>query len=237
MTGELPPAAGYRYALPEGWLHIDLHPRRRELAVRRAVRARVRRDPRLAPHLARLDRLFQHEAATAAATGARRISLLAEEIGPAVVTAAVTFVVERRAGPALTATEVAEALRAGAAVDPAEVAEVAEVAVVPLIQQDAVRRVWTDRLAGADEWEVPHRIWQLVAPWPGRSDLALLTMSSACRPLWPILGATFDACLSTFHWTWESPAPDMPAPPDMAAPPDAEGLGGAAAGPRRAKAV
>jgi hypothetical protein len=87
-------ATGYAYALPSGWVHLDIEPDRRAASVRRAVRQRVRREPRLAPHLAQLDRLLLSECAVAAAGGARRVSLLAEVQGEAVVTASVTFVVQ-----------------------------------------------------------------------------------------------------------------------------------------------
>ena len=76
----LPPAAGYSYALPGGWVHLDVDPARRAASVRRALSERVRREPRLAPHLARLDRLMLHECAVAAARGAERVSLLAEPV-------------------------------------------------------------------------------------------------------------------------------------------------------------
>lgn len=86
-------ATGYAYVLPAGWLHLDVDPGRRAASVRRAVALRVRREPRLAPFLAQLDRALVHECAVAAAQGAERVSLLAEPVEGALVTASVTFVV------------------------------------------------------------------------------------------------------------------------------------------------
>src|SRR5690242_11390144 len=87
----LPPAGSYAYLLPGGWLHLDLEPSRRAASVRQALTQRVRREPRLAVHLARLDRLLLQECASAAAGGAERVSLLAEPVDDRAGTAAVTF--------------------------------------------------------------------------------------------------------------------------------------------------
>ena len=83
-------------------MHLDVDPARRAASVRRAVSERVRREPRLAPYLAQLDRLLLHECAVAAAGGAERVSLLAEASADGLVTAAATFTVVdpgRAAGP------------------------------------------------------------------------------------------------------------------------------------------
>ncbi len=199
----LPPAAAYSYALPGGWVHLDVDPARRAASVRRALSERVRREPRLAPHLARLDRLMLQECAVAAARGAERVSLLAEPFPGGVATAAVTVVVARcepGSGP-LDATATArwlapEHARAQAR-DPT-----AQMAIVTLAQQDAVRRVWTEDSPTAAGEPLAHQILQLAVPWPGRPRVALLTMASPARPMWPLLEAVFDACAQTFHWSW-----------------------------------
>jgi hypothetical protein len=164
-------ATGYSYALPGGWVHLDVEPDRRAASVRRAVSGRVRREPRLAPHLAQLDRLLLHECTVAATAGATRVSLLAEVRGTAIVTAAVTFVVH-----------------------PVP----AEVAIDRLSLGPAVRRRWIEPAGDRGD----DQLLQVVLPWPGRACIGLLTMSSSCRPLWPSLVTTFDACAASFHWTW-----------------------------------
>jgi hypothetical protein len=204
----LPPATGYSYLLPGGWMHLATHPgqpSRRAASVRRVVTRRVRREPRLAPQLARLDRLLLHECTVAAASGAERVSLLAEPVDGRVITASVTFAVDGlppSAGP-VDAAGLARLLSAEHArtlgVDPA-----ATLDPVALSQLDAVRRTWLGTAATRPAEQPASRQWQLVVPWPGCPRIGLLTMSSPCAPLWPLLGRTFDACAQTFHWTWST---------------------------------
>jgi hypothetical protein len=211
----LPPASGYSYLLPGGWLHLATHPgdpARRAAGVRRAVVWRVRREPRLAPHLARLDRLLLHECAVAAASGAERVSLLAEPVDGRVITASVTFAVESlpaAAGP-LDAAGISQRLAVDdriAADGPGDGDRTATQRVVALSQLDAVHRTWSGPPSGTSDRAVVSRLWQLLVPWPGCPRVGVLTMSSPCAPLWPLLGQTFDACAQTFHWTWPVASP------------------------------
>jgi hypothetical protein len=213
----LPPATGYSYLLPGGWMHLATHPgqpERRAAGVRKAVTRRVRREPRLAPHLARLDRLLLHECSVAAASGAERVSLLAEPVDGRVITASVTFAVERLAPPAgpVDVAGLAERLSTEHArtlgVDPA-----ATLDLVALTQLAAVRRTWRGPAATGPAEPLVSRQWQLVVPWPGCPRIGLLTMSSPCAPLWPLLGRTFEACAQTFHWTWSGLARGRPQNP------------------------
>ncbi len=87
------PATGYCCALPGGWVFLDGEAERTAASVRRAVRQRVRRDRRLTPYIAHLDRLLTHECAVASARGARWVSLLAEPCEDRVLTAAATFTI------------------------------------------------------------------------------------------------------------------------------------------------
>jgi hypothetical protein len=202
----LPPATGYSYALPAGWLHLDLDPARRAVSVRRVVRERVRREPRLAAHLGALDRLIHHECAVAAARGAERVSLLAEPVGGAVVTASVTFVVASLPeASALDAQAAARWLSAEHA-QAFETDPQARLDVIELVQQDVVRRRWTETTTTGAGVPLEHRVWQLVAPWPGRPRVGLLTMASPCQPLWGLLETVFDAAAQTLHWTWPGAA-------------------------------
>jgi hypothetical protein len=195
----LPPASGYAYLLPGGWVHLDVEPSRRAASVRRALTQRVRREPRLAVHLPRLDRILLEECATAAAGGAERVSLLAEPIDGRAGTAAVTFAIESLpdgAGP-LDAAGIIRWLgdAAGSA------------GVVELTQLTAVRQAWVDTRVVGVQGPIATRQWQLLVPWPGLPRVGLLTMSSPCRPLWPLLALTFDACAQSFHWTWPAEPP------------------------------
>jgi hypothetical protein len=209
---DLPPATGYSYALPGGWVQLAVDPARRAASVRRAVSGRVRREPRLAPHLAQLDRLLLHECAVAAARGAERVSLLAEVADGAVATAAVTFAVASLPGsaraPAAPAVLSHLAVEHGRAWlhDPA-----ATMTLVELAQQDAVRREWAEPADGA-QGRPASRSWQLVVPWLGRARVGLLTLSSPTAALWPLLGPVFDACAATFHWTFDQPFDRSPDP-------------------------
>jgi hypothetical protein len=220
----LPAATGYAYLLPGGWVHLDLDPSRRAASVRTALTQRVRREPRLAVHLARLDRMLLEECETAAARGAERVSLLAEPVDGRAGTAAVTFSVESlpdAAGP-IDAVGIMRGLGYADSGEPAELAESAEMAesagVVELTQLSAVRRAWVDtRLVGV-QGLIATRHWQLLVPWPGLPRVGLLTMSSPCRPLWPLLALTFDACAQSFHWTW--PIPEQGRPKSAGSPPD-----------------
>jgi hypothetical protein len=200
---DLPPATGYSYALPGGWVQLAVDPARRVASVRRAVSGRVRREPRLAPYLAQLDRLLLHECAVAAARGAERVSLLAEVADGAIASAAVTFAVASLPGsprapaaPAVLSHLAAQHARARRH-DPA-----ATMTLVALAQQDAVRREWAEPADDA-QGRPASRSWQLVVPWPGRASVGLLTLSSPAAPLWPLLGPVFDACCATFHWTFD----------------------------------
>ncbi len=199
----LPPASGYAYLLPGGWVHLDLEPSRRAASVRQALAQRVRREPRLAVHLVRLDRMLLAECATAAAGGAERVSLLAEPVDGRAGTAAVTFSVQSLpagAGP-IDAAGIIRGLGYAGSVESAESAGVVE-----LTQVSAVRRAWVDTRVVGVQGPIATRHWQLLVPWPGRPKVGLLTMSSPCRPLWPLLALTFDACAQSFHWTWPIPS-------------------------------
>jgi hypothetical protein len=186
-TSLLPPADGYAYVLPAGWLHLDIRPEHRAESVRRAVRRRVTEEPALRPRRSELQRLLERECALAWLQGAQRVSLLAERDGESVATAAVTLVVTEVAG-----FDLQTAARDGGRI-------------VALAQQPAVRLSWTSRAPASGAGEpVASRCWQLLVPWPGRARVALLTMASPYWPLWSLLEATFDACAQTFHWTWSS---------------------------------
>ena len=209
----LPPADGYGYLLPSGWMHLDLDPARRQASVRRAVRRRVREEPRLGPDVARLDRLLRRECAIATANGVERVSLLAEADGAGgLASAAVTLVVvsipEQFA--ALDAVTLLDALRSEPVADEFQSDPDATSDVVRLSQQEAVRLSWSQSHAlgtepGPGAGSVTSRCWQVAVPWPGRARAALLTLASPCEPLWPLMEVTFDACALTFHWTWCSP--------------------------------
>jgi hypothetical protein len=199
----LPRATGYSYALPGGWVHLELEPARLAASVRRAVSERVRREPRLAPYLSQLDRLLVHECAVAAAGGAERVSLLAEVTNDGLATAAATFSVADLPG-AGRAPGVRAALRHLAAEQArAQVRDAtATMGVVRLAQQEAVRRRWRSSVEPGGRTS---QTFQLVVPWPGRPRVGLLTISSTAAPLWPLLEALFDACCATFHWTFDGP--------------------------------
>jgi hypothetical protein len=214
----LPPASGYAYLLPGGWVHLDLEPSRRVASVRKALTQRARREPRLAVHLARLERMLLEECATAAAAGAERVSLLAEPVDGRAGTAAVTFSVESLpdgAGP----IDAAGIMRGLGYPESAESGPSGPSAgIVELTQLTAVRRAWVDtRLVGV-QGPIATRQWQLLVPWPGLPRVGLLTMSSPCRPLWPLLALTFDACAQSFHWTW--PIPEQGRSSSPGSPPD-----------------
>jgi hypothetical protein len=202
------PATGYSCAMPGGWALLDGQAQRRASSVRRAVRDRVRRDRRLAPHIAHLDRLLTHECAVAAARGALWVSLLAEPADGRVLTAAATFTVAdlERGSSEPTAGElldhVAPEHGCTAAADPS-----AYLRVVTLPQQQGVVRHWRQAGAYGGESRVTHHIWQLMLPWPGRPAAGLLTYSTPCEPLRAGIAGLFEACGQSFRWTWEGQAP------------------------------
>jgi hypothetical protein len=196
---------GYTYALPGGWLHLDLDPARRVASVRRAVSVRVRREPRLAQHVAQLDRLLHNECAVAAAGGAERVSLLAEATNDGIVTAAITFALVALAGAAVAPAPEAllDQLRSEQARarrdDPTATMAVARLAGIGLDRAAGVRREWTEAAPGGGRPR--SRTWQLVLPRPGQARIGLLTLSSPSPALWPRLGPLFDCCGQTFRWT------------------------------------
>jgi hypothetical protein len=233
---EPPAATGYAYALPSGWVHLDVEPARRAASVRRAVGERIRREPRLARHIAQLDRLLTHECAVAAAHGAERVSLLAEPTADGVLTATATFAVASQPdakgpdakGPDANGPDAngpddkrPDAKRPDdRAPDTVEVlAQVvpaheearrhdpdASLRIVSTSQQQAVVRCWREAAPIGAAAPLRLQVHQLLAPWPGRPAVGLLTLSSPCEPVWPMLDELFEACVATFHWTWSGPA-------------------------------
>jgi hypothetical protein len=216
------PATGYSCAMPGGWALLDGQAQRRAASVRRAVRERVRRDRRLAPHIAHLDRLLAHECAVAAARGALWVSLLAEPCDGRVLTAAATLtiadltpsrpgaggILRRRQGDLEpTAAELLDHVTPEhartAAGDPA-----AYLGVVTLPQQQGLVRRWRQVGPYGGESRVTHHIWQLILSWPGRPAAGVLTYSTPCEPLRADIGALFDACCRSFRWTWDRPPSD-----------------------------
>ncbi len=204
------PATGYRCLMPGGWAYLDGREHLRATSVRRAVRQRVRRDPRLAPHIAHLDRLLTHECAVAAARGALWVGLLAEPAGERVLTAAATFTVAHRPdGPHGTEPTAAE-LMDQVAPEHARVAHgdpSAYLRVVPTAQQDALARHWRQSGPYGRESEVTHHLWQLLLPWPGRPAAGLLTYATPCEPLRAGIEELFGVAGETFRWTWDHPPP------------------------------
>jgi hypothetical protein len=221
MSGD-GPATGYSCAMPGGWALLDGQAQRRPASVRRAVRERVRRDPRLAPHIAQLDRLLTHEIAVAAARGALWVSLLAEPCDDQVLTAAATLTIadlepsrsppsafrpRRRGHPEPTVgwllDHVTPEHARAAAGDPA-----AGLRAVTLPHQQGVVRQWRQVGSYGGQTQVTHHIWQLLLPWPGRPAAGVLTYSTPCEPLRSDIAALFDACCRSFCWTWERPPSD-----------------------------
>jgi hypothetical protein len=223
--------------MPGGWALLDGQAQRRAASVRRAVRDRVRRDRRLAPHIAHLDRLLSHECAVAAARGALWVSLLAEPSDGRVLTAAATLTIADltpgRSAPGRSAPGRSAPSRSGAGgltqrrrrdLEPtaAELLDhvtpehartaagdpTAYLGVVTLPQQQGLVRRWRQVAPYGGESRVTHHLWQLILSWPGRPAAGVLTYSTPCEPLRADIGALFDACCRSFRWTWDRPPSD-----------------------------
>lgn len=199
-----PPAARYEYFVPANWVSFDLDPAHREASVRTAVRERVRREPRLAPHLAQLDRYWEAETLRAAATGVRRLSLLAEPLGDGVLTAALTAAEDGYVEDGVRCVPDAFGIAAGL---PADVGAGEEAGirdeVIALLQVAAVKRTYVETMLLDDGTELPSQVSQLHVPWPGRPEVVVLTLASPVRAAWQLMDETFEAIGATFHFDWD----------------------------------
>ncbi len=99
-----------------------------------------------------------------------------------------------------------------AADDPA-----ASLTVVRLPQQRGLVRRWRQVGPYGGQSQVTHHLWQLLLPWPGRPAAGVLTFSTPSEALREGIQELFDACCSSFRWTWEPP-PHRPGPQSRAGP-------------------
>ncbi|MFL6077428.1 MAG: hypothetical protein ACJ73S_29040 [Mycobacteriales bacterium] len=198
----------YRYLLPGNWIGLDPSPARSAATIRRAVEARVRRFPALAPYRRTLHQLLRHAVNQAIAKRAVALALLSEPVGEAVVSASMTIML----GPGIPFTS------GGYLNHPEQVAAYLsrqvpagqvdngrrEVGVVPLSQQRAVRTrtdlMVTDESSGLEL--AAHGVEYLV-PVPGTAGLLTMAFSTPCLPAADALATLFDAVAGTFYWEWD----------------------------------
>jgi hypothetical protein len=176
----LPTPAGFNWAVPSNWFHLDLRPGRERAGIERVLDERVRRFPELAAYRERLSRALLAQVREAARDGAREVAMVAEVVDGRAVSASLCIFT----APAARATAAGLAEGLGAQAD-----------VVDLAQQPAARVRATRRLG-----EVSAEVVQFFVPVPSSGEVVVLAFSSPVEGL----AEVFDVIAGSFYFHWDA---------------------------------
>jgi hypothetical protein len=184
----LPTPAGFNWAVPSNWFHLDLRPGRERAGIERVLSERVRRFPELAAYRGRLSRALLAQVREAARDGAREVAMVAEVVAGRAVSASLCIftapvVLDEGAEPVrATAAALAESLGSAAGV-------------VDLAQQPAARMRATRQLG-----EVSAEVVQFFVPVPSSTEVVVLAFSSPVEGL----AEVFDVIAGSFYFHWDA---------------------------------
>jgi hypothetical protein len=202
----LPTPAGFNWAVPSNWFHLDLRPGRERVGIERVLDERVRRFPELAAHRERLSRALLAQVREAARDGAREVAMVAEVVEGRAVSASLCIftapaVLDEGAEPVrVTAAELATGLGPATGLGSeagvgSEAGMGSEAGVVDLAQQPAARVRATRQLG-----DVSAEVVQYFVPVPSSTEVVVLAFSSPVEGL----AEVFDVIAGSFYFHWEA---------------------------------
>ena len=184
--------AGYRLALPSGWLAVDVDPQTSPRKIRKLIEAAAARDDEIRANAQRMERLLLDMVRDADAAGVRSCACMYSDVDGVALQASLTIGVVDLGGAAAGAWDILGELTAD---DPGAV-----ISIIELPTGTAVRRYKRGHqsIGGTG---IEFVSWQFYLPVPGdATSLILMTCTSPNTQFEAELEGLFESVVSSFEF-------------------------------------